>query len=469
MALRQWSTSASGNASAGTVNWAEGQAPSSVNNSARQLMADIRAEYNVNDWGWVENSATVSVNSQTVFKVANDQTAQFVAGRRVRLAGGSTTNYSTVVSSSFTAETAVTIRKDSGSLSASMSIVALSAVTSAHVPEVTYDENLFILTGANQAYKIVLKTSFARKITAITTICTSGTCTLTGTINATPLGGSANSVSSVEETQAHTSANLMAAGDDLTLTITSNSSAVNRCKYFCECHLCAGRLGMTIVIGGTGGGGPGVPSSTVTYKTTLTDTANKTVGNTYTFSAVDIGTAHEKRLVHVGFYPYSSVHTMTIGGVAAVLVENEENFSLFQASVPTGTTADIIVTAGGSMSRCVLVVWIGYPDNATRRFADSDEQDDVTPIAILVNGNGVVSGGYVLAFGGYPSGLATHTGTWTGVDTPAENVDAQIESATSYAGYSIATTETSASLIFTLTGSISGDKKLVVAAYGAAP
>lgn len=39
--LNQWSTTPASNASVGSINWAEGQSPSTVNNSARQLMADV--------------------------------------------------------------------------------------------------------------------------------------------------------------------------------------------------------------------------------------------------------------------------------------------------------------------------------------------------------------------------------------------------------------------------------------------
>jgi hypothetical protein len=45
MSLDQWTVVASGNASIATgINWAEGQAPSTINDSARQMMADLRAE-----------------------------------------------------------------------------------------------------------------------------------------------------------------------------------------------------------------------------------------------------------------------------------------------------------------------------------------------------------------------------------------------------------------------------------------
>ena len=84
-----------------------------------------------------------------------------------------------------------------------------------------------ILVPANQAYKLVVKLAYGLTVTETTTICTSGTCTATFSINGTPLGGSANSVSAVEESQAHASANVAAAGDDLEVTVSANSSCLN--------------------------------------------------------------------------------------------------------------------------------------------------------------------------------------------------------------------------------------------------
>jgi hypothetical protein len=137
--LRRWSTSASSNSSiaggVNTINFAEGQSPGSVNNSAREMMAQIRSVYVPDEWGWVEHSATVSVASQTAFKLAGNQTSNWVANRRWRLKSGSSTRYGTVVSSSFTSETTITVTVDSGSLSASHSLAALSAVSGDHVPD----------------------------------------------------------------------------------------------------------------------------------------------------------------------------------------------------------------------------------------------------------------------------------------------------------------------------------------------
>lgn len=130
MALRHWSTSASGNANTVGINWAEGQPPSTVNDSARELMAQVRRQYRPDEWTWVAISNTASVASQTSFRVSTDLTSVFHAQRRVRLQSASTTRYATVLSSSFTAETTVTVTVDAGSLSSSHTIAALGPAAS---------------------------------------------------------------------------------------------------------------------------------------------------------------------------------------------------------------------------------------------------------------------------------------------------------------------------------------------------
>lgn len=76
----------------------------------------------------------------------------------------------------------------------------------------------------DETYHLALNTPFAMEITSVTTDCDSGTCTATVKINGTSLGGTANSVSTTEQTQAHTTANQAVAGDDVTVVISSNSS-----------------------------------------------------------------------------------------------------------------------------------------------------------------------------------------------------------------------------------------------------
>jgi hypothetical protein len=136
--LRKWSTTATGNASiAGgvtTINLAEGQAPSTLNNSLREALAQIRLQYRNDQSIWVEHSGTASVASQTTFKISGDQTGAYVANRKIRLTGGSTTLYAEILSASFTTETTVTIQNATGSASSSMTIAGLSAAMSEALP-----------------------------------------------------------------------------------------------------------------------------------------------------------------------------------------------------------------------------------------------------------------------------------------------------------------------------------------------
>ena len=134
--IRSWSTSAAGNnATVAGINFAEGQLPSTVNNSARELMAQIRQWYDPDEAGWIDHAGTASVNSQTVIRLAGDQTGALMPGRRVRLRGGSVAaRYASVLSASFTSETTLTIADADGSLSASMTVVGLATATPASLP-----------------------------------------------------------------------------------------------------------------------------------------------------------------------------------------------------------------------------------------------------------------------------------------------------------------------------------------------
>lgn len=85
----------------------------------------------------------------------------------------------------------------------------------------------FIASPSNKSYTIALKMAHAGTITEATTKSASGTCTATWKINSTALGGTANSVSSSEESQSHASSNAFSAGDDIVLTVSSNSSCAD--------------------------------------------------------------------------------------------------------------------------------------------------------------------------------------------------------------------------------------------------
>lgn len=76
-------------------------------------------------------------------------------------------------------------------------------------------------------YRVIINSPIAFTINSVTTRSSTGTCTLTVKINTTALGGTANSVSTTESTQSHTSANAVAVGDDVVFTVSSVSSCEN--------------------------------------------------------------------------------------------------------------------------------------------------------------------------------------------------------------------------------------------------
>lgn len=85
----------------------------------------------------------------------------------------------------------------------------------------------FISSPSNKDYRIVIKSPFGGTITETTTRCASGTATFTFKINTTALGGTANSVSSSEQSQTHSSNNVFAAGDDIVITVSAISACVD--------------------------------------------------------------------------------------------------------------------------------------------------------------------------------------------------------------------------------------------------
>lgn len=74
----------------------------------------------------------------------------------------------------------------------------------------------------NRDYRLIVNSPVAMTINETTTRSADGTCTATFKINTTNLGGTANAVSTTEQTQAHASANELAIGDDLVLTVSAN-------------------------------------------------------------------------------------------------------------------------------------------------------------------------------------------------------------------------------------------------------
>jgi hypothetical protein len=85
----------------------------------------------------------------------------------------------------------------------------------------------YIGTVTDKTYRLVVKAAHGGHITETTTRSESGTCTATFKINTVALGGTANSVCSSEQSQAHnTTDDFFAANDDIEVTVSSNSACI---------------------------------------------------------------------------------------------------------------------------------------------------------------------------------------------------------------------------------------------------
>lgn len=124
-AISTWSTTAASNNSASPDGFPEGMAPSGVNDSARELMAAIRTQFE--DAEWLDWGDTTTYVAATQFQIASsDVTSRYRVGRRVRAVGSSTgTIYGGITASSFSTNTTVTVSWDSGSLQSEALTISL--------------------------------------------------------------------------------------------------------------------------------------------------------------------------------------------------------------------------------------------------------------------------------------------------------------------------------------------------------
>lgn len=162
----------------------------------------------------------------------------------------------------------------------------------------------------------------------------------------------------------------------------------------------------------------GAPPATISF-TGLTDqdesSSNLTV---YTHSSQAISTAAANRqvvVVAVGRGGGGSISSITIGGVSASisqqLTTSGTTVGIAIATVPTGTTADVVVTYSTGQARASVAVYVMYGASTTAADTATDAASAFTQ-ALDIPAGGV-------AIGGFASG-SNATATWTNL---SENVD----------------------------------------------
>ena len=230
MGLQNWSTTPANNATgAPNINMQTGSAPSTVHPSVRQMMADVAAWYALPEW--VVQADTPTYTGATTFTLPGDRTGTYSVGRRILAEGTTGSGYAltgTITGSAYTTVTTVTVQWDTGSLDATVYVVAvgilqnqlvwIEAQLSALTPAGTLID--FAGTSAPSGYlacdgSAVSRTTYAALFAAISTIWGAGDGSTTfnlpnlqrcATIGAggTAVSGPANTVGSVGGEETHT-------------------------------------------------------------------------------------------------------------------------------------------------------------------------------------------------------------------------------------------------------------------------
>lgn len=183
--LGTWSTTAGSNNATPPDGWPEGQAPSTVNDCAREMMASIRTVFN--DAQFFDQGFTPTYVNATSFTVTGDQTSAIHAGRRLKLydatAGVATILYATVLTASYTFVTTISVSCDAGQLTNSLTSFAISILsnTNSSLPRNAFQDRFS--TSALEATVIT-----AGATTLLATLSVSGATVLSGALS---VGGAA--------------------------------------------------------------------------------------------------------------------------------------------------------------------------------------------------------------------------------------------------------------------------------------
>lgn len=142
----------------------------------------------------------------------------------------------------------------------------------------------------------------------------------------------------------------------------------------------------------------------------------------YTFTGKAIGTAGGHRAIVVGVAGAGTtsrtVSSVTIGGVTATQIVFAEDLGnslyapagLFIARVPTGTTANVVVTWSGGQSRCGVGVWAVYNLDSVAATATNSSLVSPSSLDLTIKPGGAAIG----MFSGYDNNtFSAHT--WVGL------------------------------------------------------
>ena len=200
---------------------------------------------------------------------------------------------------------------------------------------------------------------------------------------------------------------------------------------------------------------------------------------TYTFSTQALGAAHSNRRIAVFISGSAAasgrtISTVTINSASAAVVSDGVTSAsadggggsttrlsaLWIATVPTGTTGDIVITFSGAVERCAISVYRLLNTGTTAHHVANDTT--ITSNAFSTSLNIPGSGA---AIGGVAADGNSAARTWTATNI-TENVDATIEGNHTYSTASgfFTTPETGRTITFTASGALN-DGAMVTASF----
>lgn len=190
MKLGLWSTTAASNNTTPPDGWPEGQAPSTVNDCAREMMAAMRTY--AQDAQWFDHGMSPTFVNTTTFTVPGDQSTFLMAGRALKLYDG-TTIFRSIATVSASANTNVVLGAGTN-ITASLSSFAASILTPSNngIPT-SYNRisaSAIEVTAILSASAIVCTTFFASGLSAATagiTNLSAVTCVITGALSASAI------------------------------------------------------------------------------------------------------------------------------------------------------------------------------------------------------------------------------------------------------------------------------------------
>ena len=188
----------------------------------------------------------------------------------------------------------------------------------------------------------------------------------------------------------------------------------------------------------------GTPDSALSVSHTA-DAVSSSDLTTYTFSSQAIGTANAARVIAVGVNinggtsGQHEISSITVGGVSLSQaskhqISTEHSDEIWYGTVPTGTSADVVVTANQATDRCAIDVWNVGNGAVLYASGDAGSSTDVDTVSTIID---VPDGSVTVAHGHYSWGLAS----WTGL---TEDSDRQMETTTYAGGASVATASATA-------------------------